>query len=94
LEVLGISYTLFGVSSIETKHSSAIAGWHSVKYHLQYACVLSFEGTTLQEGREEIGGGITATKGEDYAISEVDHFGLKVSINHSCVEEIEQELPF
>jgi hypothetical protein len=49
LEVLGIPYTLFGVSSIETKHSSAIAGWHSVKYDLQYAYFLSFDGTRFQE---------------------------------------------
>ncbi len=34
--------TLFyGVSSIETRHSSAIAGWHSVKYDLEYAYFLS-----------------------------------------------------
>jgi hypothetical protein len=32
--------------------------------------------------------------GEDYAISGVDHFGLKVPMNHSCVEDIEQELLF
>jgi hypothetical protein len=47
--VLGIPYTLFGVSSIETKHSSATAGWHSVKYDLQDAYFLSFEGTRVQE---------------------------------------------
>jgi hypothetical protein len=49
LEVLEISYTLFGVSSIETKHFSVKAGWHSVKDDLQYAYFLRFEGTRLRE---------------------------------------------
>lgn len=53
LEVSGISYTLFGVSSIETKYSSAIAGWHSVKYDVQYAYFLTFEGQDfLKRGRK------------------------------------------
>lgn len=46
----GMSYTIFEVSSIETRHLSAIDGWHTVKYDLQYAYFLSFEGTRFQEG--------------------------------------------
>ena len=32
----------FDVSSIETRHPSALAGWHIVRYDLQYAYFLSY----------------------------------------------------
>ena len=45
----GISYTLSGVSSIETRHSFAIAGWQSVNYDLKGCMIYRMVIHGLQE---------------------------------------------
>jgi hypothetical protein len=88
------------VEVIFTKFTNSYNKSEKVFTHLDYfqlkCSTLGRKPKPLTSGRKnrERGMRITATKTEDYAISGVDHFGLEVSINHSCVEEIEQKLLF